>query len=71
MSPTLVGLAAGLVGAIVFTHVMGSLLFGVRSMDLLTFGAVLILLGGVALVASFIPAWRSTWVDPMEVIRYE
>ena len=53
------------------TRVMASLLFEVSASDPLTFFAVAALLTFVALLASFIPAYRATKVDPMIALRYE
>jgi ABC-type lipoprotein release transport system permease subunit len=61
----------GLVGALLFTRVMEGLLFGVEPTDPLTFSAVAALLAAIALVASWIPAWRASRTDPAEVLRVE
>ena len=66
-----VGILAGLCGAAVVTRVLQNMLFGVKPRDPLTFAAVSILLGAVALLASFIPAQRATKVDPVVALRYE
>jgi ABC-type lipoprotein release transport system permease subunit len=58
-------------GALALTHLMASLLFGVRPTDALTFISVSALLVVVALCASFIPAQRATQVDPMQALRHE
>ncbi len=68
---TLGGVGVGLVGAIVLTRYLSSFLFGVTPTDPLTFAGSSTVLLLVALLACYIPAWRSTRVDPMAVLKYE
>ena len=67
----LMGVALGTVAALGLTRLMASLLFGVRATDPLTFAAVVILLGAVALGGSWAPARRAMRVDPMVALRHE
>jgi predicted permease len=66
-----IGILAGVVGAAMLTRVMASMLFGVSTTDVLTFGLVPAVLAAVAFAATLIPAWRTTRVDPMVALREE
>ena len=67
----LIGILAGLAGAVAVTRVMATLLFGVSATDVATFMSVPALLAAVALAATMIPAWRASSVDPMVALREE
>jgi predicted permease len=67
----IVGAGVGLIGALIVSHLMASLLYGVRPADPLTFTGVAILFLGVALLACYLPARRAMRVDPMIALRYE
>jgi putative ABC transport system permease protein len=71
MKPALLGVLAGAVGALAMGRVLSSLIYQVKSTDPVTFLAVTVLLMGVAVMASIIPAYRATKVDPMVALRYE
>jgi putative ABC transport system permease protein len=68
---TLAGIVLGLAGAGALTRVMASLLFGVGTLDLVTFTGVSALLVAIALLACSIPASRAIRVDPVVALREE
>ncbi|MGA7258252.1 MAG: ABC transporter permease [Terracidiphilus sp.] len=68
---TAAGLAAGLAGALMLTRLVKSMLYGIAPYDSVTLGAAVLLLMGVALGASWIPARRAAGVDPMRALRHE
>jgi putative ABC transport system permease protein len=71
MRVALAGAAAGLLGALLLTRLMSTLLYGVQSTDPATFLAVTVVLTGVAVVASYIPARRAARIDPLVALRHD
>ena len=68
---TFAGIAAGVVVALIVTRFLGSLLFGVGTTDSVTFTAVCVLMLSVAILASYVPAWRAANLDPVKSLRAE
>jgi putative ABC transport system permease protein len=66
-----IGAAVGLLTAVAMTQWMSSLLFGVERLDLLTYAAMVGVLGTAAGVASYVPARRAAAVDPVETLSAE
>ena len=66
-----IGGVLGTLGAIVAVRMMSTMLFQVRPMDAITFGAVLMMLTGTALLATFIPARRAAKTDPAIALRHD
>jgi putative ABC transport system permease protein len=71
MSPVLVGIAAGIVGALASARVMSTLVYGVSASDPPTLAAVAATLALIALIASLVPAYRALRLDPAKVLRAE
>jgi putative ABC transport system permease protein len=67
----LVGIGAGLAGALALTRMMESLLYQVKPTDPKTFVAVAVVLALTAIMASWAPALKAALVDPMIALRCE
>ena len=68
---TVVGLALGLAGALALSRVLETLVFGITTQDLPTYGAVAALLGAVATGACYLPARKAARMNPMATLRGE
>jgi predicted permease len=65
------GAGVGLVGALIVSHLMASLLYGVSPYDLSTFAGVTAVLTAVAIAASYVPALRAMRLDPITTLHSE
>jgi uncharacterized membrane protein YeaQ/YmgE (transglycosylase-associated protein family) len=67
----LAGILIGIVGALAASRILASLLYGIGATDSITFASVSLVLGAVALAASYVPARRATRIDPTAALRCE
>jgi ABC-type antimicrobial peptide transport system permease subunit len=68
---TAFGVAIGLAGALAVNRLIASMLFGVQPTDTVTIASVIATITAVAVVASWLPAWRASRLDPNVVLRDE
>ncbi len=71
LRPTLLGVVVGIVSALGVGRLLTSVIFGVKSTDVLTFGIVSGVLVMVSVLASLLPGYRAMRVDPMRTLRDE
>ncbi len=69
MQLTALGVVIGLSAVFFLTRLLGNLLYGVGSFDLLTLCAVALLLSAIALLACWVPARRAAGVNPLVALR--
>jgi ABC-type antimicrobial peptide transport system permease subunit len=65
------GLAAGVAGVLALARLLAALLFGVSGTDLSTLSAAVAMLTAIAGLASVLPAWRASRVEPIVALRHE
>jgi ABC-type antimicrobial peptide transport system permease subunit len=63
------GIAFGTVASFAVAKSIETLLFGTRPTDPATFTGIVLVIGFVALVAGYVPAWRASHIDPMIALR--
>jgi putative ABC transport system permease protein len=66
-----IGAAIGIAGSLLLLRSLGTLLFGVTSYDLATYATVVVLLGAIAALASYLPALRAARIEPLMALRQE
>ena len=66
-----VGIVIGLVASFALARLIAKMLFGISTYDPFTLTGVVVLLGSVALIASYLPARRASRIDPMIALKYE
>jgi predicted permease len=71
LSVVLIGLAIGIVAAVVASRAFAALVFGVTTTEPVVYAAVAVVLAALGIAASLVPAWRATKVDPLVALRTE
>ena len=71
MRPILIGMGIGFAASLALGRVVASLLYGVRATDPLTFFVVAFLLIAIGVLATIVPAFRATRVEPIRTLRDE
>jgi putative ABC transport system permease protein len=66
-----IGAAIGIAGSLLLLRSLGTLLFGVTPYDVPTYAVVVVLLGAIATLASYLPARRAARIEPLTALRYE
>ena len=68
---TAIGTIVGVLGALLLTRSLGSLLFEISPLDVLSFSAAVALLAFISIGASLLPAWRASRADPIVAMQSE
>jgi putative ABC transport system permease protein len=70
-APTVLGMAIGIGGAVLLSRALSALVFGITTTDVATFGIVILTIAVVAVVATWLPAFRATRVPAVEAMKAE
>jgi putative ABC transport system permease protein len=71
LKPVIIGILIGIAGSLALSRILAGLVHGVSPSDPLTFSSVALLLAGIAVLASLVPAYRAAQVDPSLALREE
>jgi putative ABC transport system permease protein len=71
LQPILAGMAIGVAASAGASRLLAATLFGLNPFDAVSFSGVSLLLGAIALIATYLPARRAMRVDPMVALRHE
>jgi putative ABC transport system permease protein len=66
-----IGAAIGVAGSLLLLRSLGTLLFGVTPYDVPTYAIIVVLLGVIAAIASYLPARRAAGIEPLTALRHE
>jgi putative ABC transport system permease protein len=69
MRLSLVGIVLGFIAAIALGRVMTSMLVGVKATDPVTYVSMIVIFLAIAVLASWLPAWRAAGLDPKTALR--
>jgi putative ABC transport system permease protein len=67
----LIGTVIGVIGSLLSSRFVGTVLYGVKATDPWTFAGIVVVIASTALIASYLPARRAARVDPLVAIRYD
>jgi ABC-type antimicrobial peptide transport system permease subunit len=71
MGLALIGIGIGLCASLLFTRLLGSMLFGLQPTDALTLAGAVLLLSAAAMLAGWAPARKASRIQPVQALRHE
>ena len=69
LTVTAIGTILGLLGAVMLSKLLTSLVFGISALDPRVLAGATVFMGGVAAIAAYLPAYRATAVEPRSVLQ--